>query len=264
MTDASSRRIHGVDFSGAQDAGENIWISSGEIDGGRLEIEKCRSAADEFDTKDRKTVFKELREFVADRNQSVFGFDFPFGLPETVTDATDWNKFIETFPDEFDGPDHLRETCVERADGQKSRATEAKTTALCPYGVRIQYQTFYGIRDLLNPLLRNRAVSVLPMMGPETDLPWLLEVYPAATLEQLDLNRNGYKKQTVESRKRRTENVDGLSEENTDVDEEARTNAVCNDDALDSLVAAVATFRAVRDGSAFLDEKSHPEGHIYV
>ena len=264
MSERSLRCIHGVDFSGAQNAGEKIWISSGEIESERLVIYKCRSAADEFGARDRETVFERLREFVADRKRSVFGFDFPFGLPETVTDTTEWDEFVRTFSNDFDGPDHLRETCVERAGGQKSRATEVETAALCPYDVRIKYQTFYGICGILNPLLRNRAASVLPMMEAETDLPWLLEVYPAATLEQLGLERNGYKKQTVESRKRRTENADGLIKEGVDIDDEARANAVCNDDALDSLVAAFATFRAVRDGPPAIDKASHPEGHIYV
>ncbi len=268
MANASSRRIHGIDFSGAQDAGESIWITSGEINGDRLEIEKCRSAADEFDARDRKIVLEELREFVTDRNQSVFGFDFPFGLPETVTDVTDWNEFVETFSDDFDGPDHLRETCIGRADGQKSRATEVKTTALCPYGVRIKYQTFYGIHDLLNPLLSDSEVSVLPMMERKSDQPWLIEIYPAATLDQFGLCYRNYKDDSEASRKRRGRNLDGvLNDGNAKLGDEGIREVVVTDsdgDALDSIVAAVATFRAVPDGPPAFDESSHPEGHIFA
>lgn len=40
----SLRRVYGVDFSGAEDAGKKIWIAGGVIKDGVMVIEKCFKA----------------------------------------------------------------------------------------------------------------------------------------------------------------------------------------------------------------------------
>ena len=121
---------------------------------------------------------------------------------------------------------------------------------------------------MLAPLVRDGEVSVLPMQSAKPDRPWVIEIYPAATLDQFGLCHNDYKGDTEASRKRRKRNLDGLLE---CAGGELRGNGIrataiedSEGDALDSLVAAVATFRAVRNGLPPVDEASHPEGHIYV
>jgi hypothetical protein len=49
------RYVHGVDFSGAEDAGKSIWIATGIIKGKTLEIEEIRPAK-ELPTSGRKEV----------------------------------------------------------------------------------------------------------------------------------------------------------------------------------------------------------------
>jgi|AntDeeMetagen285_2_1112576.scaffolds.fasta_scaffold14268_1 hypothetical protein len=270
MVEGSSRRIHGVDFSGAQDAGEKIWISSGNIEGDSLVVEECRSAVDEFETTDREAILRGLREFISDRSESAFGLDFSFGVPREIADDDDWNTFVQSFSKHTD-VESMQNEYSEQArqlsdtDGvHLKRETDEKWKARSPYGFITRSQTFYGIGTILAPLVRDELVSVLPMQEGKSDRPWVLEIYPAATLDSLSLNREGYKDNTIESRERRMQNPEGIVAEEVEVDECVRERAICTDDALDSLVAAFATFRTVRDGPPAVDETSHPEGHIYV
>ena len=274
MSDKGSRRIHGVDFSGAQNAGEKIWISSGNIEGDSLVIEECRSATDEFGATDRETVLERISQFIKGRDDCVFGLDFSFGVPHELVGTDDWEEFVRTFFKHTDA-ETMQETYSNEAreltDGERAhlkRETDGKTGARSPYGFIPYKQTFYGIRDVLAPLVRDGEVSVLPMQSAKPDRPWAIEIYPAATLDQFGLCRNDYKEDTEASRKRRKRNLDGLLE---CAGGELRGNGIrataiedSEGDALDSLVAAVATFRAVRNGLPPVDEASYPEGHIYV
>jgi hypothetical protein len=40
--------IRGIDFSGAAEPGDAIWLAEGRFDGRTLEITACRSAAEAF------------------------------------------------------------------------------------------------------------------------------------------------------------------------------------------------------------------------
>ena len=271
MSGNTERKIHGVDFSGAQDAGEKIWISSGRIEDEELVIEECRSAADEFGRKDRRGVLERLRSCIASSNESVFGLDFSFGIPIELVDTDSWEEFVRVFS-KYTSAQTMQEEYSEQArrlpdkEGvHLKRRTDEKRKASSPYGFITRSQTYHGLRDVLAPLVHDDSISVLPMQSAEPDRPWALEIYPAVTLDSLNLHREGYKDNTVESRERRMTNVEGLANQGIQLDEEMEQRAVCTDDALDSLVAAFSTFRAMQnDPSSIEDERSMIEGHIYV
>jgi hypothetical protein len=107
------------------------------------------------------------------------------------------------------------------------------------------------------------AVRVLPMQSHDSTKPSVLEVYPAATFGAERLYRIGYKQNSEESQNRRRVNAEGLqSHENLSIAEEFVKKAVKSDDALDSICAAFAVSRAIREG---LDrEKKSVEGYIYA
>lgn len=269
MDSPLNRRIHGIDFSGAQDAAERIWIASGDIEDERLEIKKCRPAAEEFETSERDETLNELRKFIAGCDRAVFGLDFSFGVPSTVTEDEDWFDVVRSIS-ERDSPRGMQKSYSETArdsdaDGvHLKRATDEETEARSPYGFITFRQTYYGVKHVLKPLLGEESVSVLPMQERDSNRPWVLEVYPASTLRDMDSTDSGYKEQTVESRSTRTRIVQDLAEAGVDLTNEAAQHAQYIDDALDSLVAAFATFRAIQDGPPEFDETSHPEGRIYV
>ena len=79
------RRIFGIDFSGAQDAGKKIWITSGLSVGHGLVVEDCLRARDLPNSrKQLKACLPALLEMVRSNQNAVFGFDFPFGLARSL------------------------------------------------------------------------------------------------------------------------------------------------------------------------------------
>lgn len=266
----AGRRIHGVDFSGAADAGDGIWVASGTFDGERFDVTRCYPARELADTADRDPVLSELRAFLRDAQDAVVGADFPFGLPAPLVDANGWEPFLERFGDRFDGPHDLEETCIERAErltgGERGfllRATDAATGAKCPYHWLVRHQTYFGIGDVLAPLVLADDAAVPPMHGVGSDQVALVEVYPAGTLDRLDLPTRAYKKPTDEARSRRETILDGLPVDiSADLRERVLSDA--DGDALDAVVAGVAAARALsREFAPELDWRPL-EGHIYI
>ena len=85
-----AHRIFGVDFSGAADAGKKIWIARGRLERGKLWIKDCfKGEALPDSGRERDRCLGALGNFIKQRSNAAFGFDFPFGLPESlVEDAT--------------------------------------------------------------------------------------------------------------------------------------------------------------------------------
>lgn len=271
-------RVLGVDFSAARrDAGENVWIA--ELDcTDRPRILDCAPAVDWFDCgPDRDATLRAVTHYLANLDPATAtGLDFPFALPRAVVVEPDWETFLRHFPDWFDGPTDLQRRCQSRAnlvDGdqvQCTRATEDEVSGLSPYNLRLRAQTFYGIRDLLRPLVLADAVRAVPMQSLDPDRPMLLEVYPAATLDRLDTvtHREGYKNDSDEARRRRESNVEAVEAEGVELPDVTRDLLLADDDgdALDAVLAAVATWRNTADPSNLTieDERRQIEGHIYV
>jgi hypothetical protein len=270
--------IYGVDFSGAAQAGEKTWLAEATGDDEGLRVERCRSLGELAGTTAREPALAELVARLQEADAA--GLDFSFGLPVAVHDAEYWPEFLRWFPREFDGPDDMREVCRERVeyrtDGERTflaRTTDEGVGASSPYHWLVAHQTFYGIRDVLGPLVTDGAAVVVPMQerDPEADddRPTLCEVYPAATLRSLDLPSQRYKDASAEDRaayrERRERIVAGLPDA-VSLDESVRETALDDEggDALDAVLAAYATYRASRDGFEPHREYHPVEGHIYV
>lgn len=266
--------VHGVDFSGARQAGHGIWLAEATVDGDTLCIEDCQSAADRFGVADRAPCLGRLVEFC--RAASVVGMDFPFGVPAVLHDRETWTGAVEWVTTVAHDADGFQRECKERAeaatDGERTnllRETDGPVGAMCPYAQYIYKQTFHGIRDVLAPLARDPAVVVAPMQSGDGDdaETRLCEVYPAAALAGLDLPAEAYKDSDGPARDRRRAIVDGLEAETPVEYAEGIRGALVDDaggDAIDSVVAALATHRAVEAG--FEPDRPYDpvEGHIYV
>jgi hypothetical protein len=199
----------------------------------------------------------------------VAGLDFPFSLPQPLLDAHcggEWAGLVGWLTgDGPDDPDAFASTCRSTAreytgDGTAAlrRETDLRRAALCPYGSRVQYQTYYGVRDVLAPLHDRADATVAPMeAGGGTSV---VEVYPAATFGWLGLYREGYKDERGGDERRAT-NVEGILECSVDLGG-FRGEYEDSHDALDSLAAAVSAGRVSgRDASL---HGPRAEGHIYV
>lgn len=273
MENMRQRRIYGVDFSGAKDAGKKIWIAGGVIEGEMLRIEACRRA----DTlpgsgKPRDQCLKALRGFIASEEEYVFGFDFPFGLPRALVKQENWEDFVLAFPDEYPSAEAFREICRTAAGGRElRRVTDVESqTPFSPYNLRLFRQTYYGIRDVLRPLVQNQLVRVLPVQGVQPGKPWILEICPASTLKRESLYLQGYK-QGDEGYAARARILEGIEATGIlSIASSAVRSAILDEphgDALDSVIAAFATLRALSNPAALSVDSGVNytlEGLVYV
>ncbi len=260
-------RVWGVDFSGAKDAGKKIWIAGGQIRRGVLEIESCDPARElpGFGVK-RDRCLAALCEFVAGEPEGVFGFDFPFGLPEKLVKERTWEKFVAAFRKTYADPESFRHACFKAAGcSELKRLTDRECQSpFSPYNLRLYRQTYYGIRDFLGPVVAKRLACVSPMQRPAQGKPWVIEVCPAATLKREGLYRWSYKGKTRKHRAARRRILEGIERGGlvrvAVPDIRGRVLDDHEGDALDSVIAALAAFRAVRR-----PEKPYAlEGRTYV
>jgi hypothetical protein len=247
--------IRGVDFSGAAEPGDDIWIAEGAWNGDRLTVRRCRSATEAFGATERTAVLNRLRTSL-ETAPGTTGLDFSFGLPDALLpDCETWCETIEWFEATFAAAsaDEMREELkrkarVSDADGvELKRRTDDAVGANSPYSFITYYQTLYGIREVVAPLVADGRVAVPPMQpAGERNL---VEIYPAGTLRRLGTVDETYKDGAADARQRRETILNALVESTPlELADGIRARAVdeTGGDALDSIVAAVATARAVR------------------
>lgn len=267
--------LFGVDFSGSSTPGDAIWITEAQLNSKGLQIADCRSAVDRLNlskSASRDTVYKNLHNLIKNHPSAVFGFDFPFSLPKPlIDDVNSWSEHLETLNKRFGSKSakDFRQYCVGRAtvkagvSGYIRRETDWRYGGQCPYQHQLMYQTYHGQRDLLAPLIANDEARALPMQARAGNLPWLIEVYPAATLSKLGLYRQGYKNRP-ESPSRRERNIEGFRKQGFKISNTIAKKCRENDDAHDSLTAAVGTSLALEDDIPEDDGGSDIEGQIFA
>ncbi len=268
-----AHRIFGVDFSGAADAGKKIWIARGRLERGKLWIQDCfKGEALPGSGRERDRCLAALGNFIKQRSNAAFGLDFPFGLPESLVEDGTWEEFITRFPSRYESPEQFREVCRLAAHGKElKRATDLQSkTPFAPYNIRLYRQTYFGMSRILSPLVRDGFACVLPMQMAAIGKPWILEVCPASRLKRMGLYLS-YKGRTTQSREARMRLVDEIQEmELLDELDEGMRKLVVDDaggDALDSVIAAVATAHAIRNQNSAPVGQDDPysiEGYVYV
>jgi len=98
--------IYGIDFSGAHDAGNKIWITKGVSDGEELVIENCLVARDLLNWgKAIKVCLSAIVDLIKSNPNSVFGFGFPFGLQISLVLSKSWKEFILGFFKKYKSPE---------------------------------------------------------------------------------------------------------------------------------------------------------------
>jgi len=169
--------IFGVDFSGALNAGRKIWVSKAKITEGKLLFEGCARGKDlPSSGKDRENCLKALVTFISTQDFCAFGLDFPFGIPAEIVQERTWEEFILSFPDEYKSADEFRESCRLRTEGKElqRKTDQEKETPFSPYNLWLYKQTYFGIRDVLHPLVSNGLTYVVPMQKADHRRPWVV------------------------------------------------------------------------------------------
>lgn len=248
------RQIYGIDFSGAKDAGKRIWITAAVIEGGTLQINDCKRVKDvEGSGDDRETCYAVLRSYIKVKKNAIFGIDFPFGLPAELVTQRSWTEFATAYADLYKSPEEFRASCFAAAGNRelKRKTDRQSQSPLSPYNIRIYKQTYFGISKLIAPLVSENRVCVLPMQHPVAAKPWVLEICPAATLKKIK-SYMPYKGRSEKHRKARQRILKKvLKPGSIELNCPKILTTVAEDksgDALDSLIAAMATFLASRTG----------------
>lgn len=265
-------RIVGIDFSGAAAAGSAIWVAEAHFEGGRVRIERCRSAADlPASHRDRERCLPALVAYIGQMRRAIIGCDFPFSLPAAMIEAPSWRAFALAFGECYPSADIFLQECRRRGGGREIRRAcdRESRVPFAAYNLRIYRQTYHGIRDFLAPLVRDGAAVVLPMEMSDGDHPWVVETCPASTLKHAGLYPS-YKGTSATARDARSRIVRGLVRSGlvAPLSPSLKRLAVDNTggDALDSMIAAAATGRAYLAG-AFAQRVSggheHLEGRVY-
>jgi hypothetical protein len=246
------RCIFGVDFSGAKDACKKIWVSSGRSIGSTLHIEECYRLADRMGSgasshSGRDECFSALRSLIIRENDAVFGIDLSFSLPEHLMED-DWESFIESFSSKYPSAEQFRESCRDRTGGKElKRASEIRAKVpFSVYNLRLYRQTYFGIRDVISPLVNDGLVCVLPMQEAKDGKPWLIEICPACRLKKEDMYIP-YKGKTDDRRNARCRILEYFMNKSLVIPSSLQELIVADTegDALDSIIATYSTFKSL-------------------
>jgi hypothetical protein len=267
----SRRCVYGVDFSGAQDAGERIWIAQGNIGREALDvIDLFQAKSLPGSGKERGLSHGALAAFIGEQEHGVFGLDFPFSLPLDLVSGKDWEEFVLSFDKAYKGPEELRSLCLSEAGGRElKRHTDIESRApFSPYNLRLYRQTYFGIRDVLAALIKTDAARILPMQEPLEGKAWVLEICPASTLKRENLS-TPYKGRADNRRAARIKILEAIEERlQLRITRSILRSRIADDDggdALDSVIAALATFKALRDTWAFDTSRPYDiEGWVFT
>jgi hypothetical protein len=265
-------RVVGIDFSGATAAGRAIWLAEARLNGAGVSVEDCRPACELPQSGvAREACLPAVVAFVAGLGPAVVGCDFPFSLPQQMMGAASWRDFARGFAGRFATAEAFLQDCRARGNGRELRRAcdHISRVPFSAYNLRIYRQTYHGIRDVLWPLVVSEAAAILPMEPPVAGRPWVVETCPASTLKSLGLYFS-YKGRSAAHLQARRRIVDGLVRREllAPLPPPIRRRALADEggDALDSIVAAAATGRALRAG-AFLANGTNPterlEGRVY-
>lgn len=273
-------RVVGIDFSGARQAGENLWCARATIrEDSTLELDRLERPADQLAATDRDLVYAHLRSEIASCDQALFGIDFPFGLPIELGWSS-WDEVRKAIREWPGDAMSFGRHCCERAMAVTGRMHIRRTTDIdtrtpfdC-YHYRIVHQMFYGIRDVLDALSLDPATCIMPFQASKLDRARrvVVEACPGSTLRRLGLPFNRYKQTgsgPMDRKRRATREkiLDGLRGM-IEVSEPDRKQILSNrgGDALDAVIAAVGTWDAWRrtDVSVIQSHPRYPhEGMVY-
>jgi hypothetical protein len=282
-----------VDFSGAKLAGRNIWVArlTPRARGKRLQLRSLDRLHALAGTAERAPAYAHLVDLVLGSQAALWGCDFPFGLPvELFPPGSRWPDqfdFLHTWEDEAYacGLEFVRRARLLCPD---TSGTPHRTTLHCrrltdveakapfdTFHYRIIYQTFFGMRDVIGRLRRDRTTTVLPFQYAKLASAErvVVECCPSSVLKRVGQRHQNYKQPTggpltLVRRRTRHAILDWLATEVVMPPTlERRMMRNPGGDAMDAVIAAVGAARAVAaaDHTAI---RRHPryrhEGRLYV
>lgn len=258
-----NQAILGVDFSGAAQAGEKIWVSRAHFDGGKLVFDFLERAADlPGGSSERDHALSALRAWISLQTGAACGLDFPFALQKEALEGDSYATWLEKFTARYPDSAALKASGFEARRGCELVAK----VPFSPLNLRLYRQTFHGIADVLAPL-RAQGARVLPFDTPDAGQIWLLEICPASLLkrERLYLSYKGKSASQRENRRNIVGEMAARAPFSLPIEMENRAVEDTEGDALDAILAAVCTFRALQRPESLLARREihRLEGRVY-
>jgi hypothetical protein len=284
MTPRTFDSVYGVDFSGAAQAGRNIWIARCEpVDRDRLRLVELHCLEKLAGTAERDVALAHLVAMIRSSRDALWAIDAPFGMPiEILPNGCVWPEQLQIVSKWKGGAYDFGLWCLNRAKklggaNHIRRATdvEAKTPFDC-YHYRIIYQAFHGMRDVLRPLHRTPGTAIAPFdngsrLTRATRV--IVEACPSSTLKRLNLPHQNYKQPTggaLTAKRRRTRAtiLEGLSPL-VEIGATLRARIMRNPggDALDAVIAAVGAaqlWETVNHRAIARHPRFPREGYLYA
>ena len=191
-----------------------------------------------------------------------------FGLPAPYVAEARWEDFVRNFASRYKTFRRFARGCHKP---ELKRLTDlSERTPFSALNLRLRYQTYYGIRHVLAPLLDDPRVIVKPMQRNVSRLEphslVVLEVCPASTLKRLRLKVPPYKRAGEQPWKARASVLHRLRRlELVQLDRSTfkAVEADTEGDALDSVLAAMAVCRAMRPEAPSPGAEFAIEGFVY-
>jgi hypothetical protein len=185
----AERRILGIDFSGASDAGRKIWVAEGQDIEGKLSLTELRPAAElPAGGVAPAVAIAALAQHITAVQNTVAGCDFPFSIPRNLFDEPSWDAFIRAFPARFADPEAFRDWAFRKAGMRelRRRTDVLEKTPFNSYNLRIHRQTWWGIVGLLNPFLVSGAAIICPYQPmPRRLKPVVIEACPGCAMKSI-------------------------------------------------------------------------------
>lgn len=274
--------VIGVDFSGAKQAGKNIWLALAEVRGRRLRLRELTCLETLAGSAERAEALGYLVQLIRKSEKALWAMDFPFALPIELTcmgagfdaqlttitkytggDAYDFGRWLLAEAKKLGGANHIR----------RQTDSEAKTPFDC-YHYRIICQTYHGMRDVLRPLAGDPGTAILPFQYDRLPAARrvVMEACPSTTLKRMALPHQNYKQPTggpltrkrLQTRKVLFEGIAGQIEL-TDAHRRLMSRNP-GGDAIDAVLAAVGAWREWNgvDHAAIASHARYPlEGYVY-
>lgn len=277
--------IYGVDFSGARKAGRTIWIARierADDEDAEFALADIRSLEELCGTPDRAPALAFLVDLIARSQRALWAMDFPFGLPvELQEPRARWGAQLEIVRSWKGTAPAFGVHCLEKArtlggPNHIRRLTDsAVRTPFDTYHYRIIYQTFHGMRDVLDPLHKSEGTAILPFQYTRLPLAQrvVLEACPSSTLKRLALPYRNYKQtgngpDDPKRLRTRRDILRGVAKD-VRISRSHQTAILRNKggDALDAVIAAVGALQVwhATDHDAIARHPRHPrEGWIYA
>lgn len=235
----------GVDFSGAgeDDRVGNTWITRGELVQREFTIEQSEPVSRNYLEANLGAV-------------EVAGLDFPFGVPSEIVAALGLDLEIATMPDVWQVVAQIELNMFEELLPRNARGNALQVrrlgdqhypVAMSPLNIRMIPMTFRGMQ-LLHRLwtLEDANFRVPPLEPNERNGTVLLEVMPGAALQAFGFDPRNYKNNKGPNCMVNLANRQNILRELAQTSEiglpnlaDYRDRYIFNDDALDSLAAAV-------------------------